>query len=131
MKSKVIHVVNSFNNKTMYWSISELSFAFLNLHFQRKTSPLYSWNSKNTHTQLSGTQNIDVILQSEVSWLTMGANRNQALVSQRGGFASCLGYRMLRCDVGPILRKLPGLQNCLIVVRMWCPHDIRITQAGM
>eukprot|EP00957_Ditylum_brightwellii_P206444 15348436-Ditylum_brightwellii.AAC.1 len=41
------------------------------------------------------------------------------------------GYRLSRCGLGPTLRKCPALQNCLVVVRMRCPHDIWITEAGV
>eukprot|EP00957_Ditylum_brightwellii_P174906 13317974-Ditylum_brightwellii.AAC.1 len=29
-----------------------------------------------------------------------------------------------------VLRKLPGLQNHLVVIRIWRPHDIQTTESG-
>eukprot|EP00957_Ditylum_brightwellii_P109271 8334938-Ditylum_brightwellii.AAC.1 len=51
----------------------------------------------------------------------MEVNQSQALVSRCSRFKSWLGYRLSRRGSKPALKKLLGLQNCLVVVRKGSP----------
>eukprot|EP00957_Ditylum_brightwellii_P123534 9419172-Ditylum_brightwellii.AAC.1 len=75
----------------------------------------------------SGTQENRALTQATIT----GPLQDGQDVLVEGNIASLMEMiKAERCESELAQRKLPGLQNCLVVVCMGCPHAIRTTEAG-